>query len=913
MDAGVFESQTRAAVELSVRAAAAALQQDWTAGGGGAAAATCPRILQDMGRDLTEKISQLHRDSSSELLRENRTMRAEVGRLEAELKSNITAAFQLEKQLRSQVGRLRRGLALLDRDLRRVRGEQTRELLQGEPNRGILQSRTAAASGPQCQARSFRPVIVSRQRHVVWRINNSISTENIADIKAMHITVREGRSLPEIRRCSTCCDDFHCPFCSSTFFKPTSLSKVKRHLETHFNRAVFHGGYTIHRCGLGCRPQWHYHCPHCQSTLSRRADFTKHLVVCKKKPKPAPTSIKLLQQAPSQLQHPPAPSLVVLPRQNEGPETEAAVLNLQLSGCAGSEWGERSLSGPVQVLLQTGSVLGTPAVSLCSSQTVADPAALSLAVLTGQTSAQPSAPLIVTSQPRPDLTSVPVSLSLTAEEDARRAADSQPASASEENKPVDSSVNHSQPQETVTKLCEDKPEDAGEKSADQIREENRRRREKQQQKRVFCEKCNKGFHYRHQLKQHMSCHDKPFSCHLCDKRFHKEQTLQTHLLAHKVKTEKEKKMWPCSQCDAQFRLQKNLKEHLLHHEPDKSFKCSVCEKTYSKMHLLKRHEAVHARVRPFVCDICGKGFTTKSVLQEHQSIHTGEKPFTCTTCGKSFRTSAHLFSHKRVHSEERPFRCSDCGKTFKLKRALVQHRVVHTGEKPFVCQMCGIRFGLKNNLRRHLRVHKDETPFRCEECKKEFPGSWAFKTHMLVHGAKKRFMCGKTLLNSKLLEHQESHAEENNFICATCGKTFHRKCTFVYHMRRHGEERLDSCSVCGKRFLQLSRLRDHMTLHTGEKRYTCEQCGKAFRTRNNFHRHTKLHRGERPFECQVCSSKFSQSNQLKSHMQIHTGVKLYSCHTCSRGFSDSRQLKRHSCGDGSQKPMLDTGNSRTLT
>lgn len=127
-----FESRTRTVVEVSVRDTVVALQRDGTAGGGGTAAAIFPQILQDMGRDLTVKITQLHRDASSKLLRENRALRAVVGQLEAELKSNITAGFQLEKQLRSQVGRLRREVAHLDRDLRRMRerSETTRELLE---------------------------------------------------------------------------------------------------------------------------------------------------------------------------------------------------------------------------------------------------------------------------------------------------------------------------------------------------------------------------------------------------------------------------------------------------------------------------------------------------------------------------------------------------------------------------------------------------------------------------------------------------------------------------------------------------------------------------------------------------------------------------------------------------------------
>lgn len=131
MDAGVkdsFERQTRTVVEVSVRSTVITLERD------GTAAATLPQILQDMGRELTDKIIQLYRNSSSKLLQENWALRAEVAQLEAELKSNIAAGFQLEKQLRSQVGRLRREVAHLDLDLKRMRerSEESRELLERE-------------------------------------------------------------------------------------------------------------------------------------------------------------------------------------------------------------------------------------------------------------------------------------------------------------------------------------------------------------------------------------------------------------------------------------------------------------------------------------------------------------------------------------------------------------------------------------------------------------------------------------------------------------------------------------------------------------------------------------------------------------------------------------------------------------
>ncbi|XP_026170487.2 zinc finger protein OZF-like [Mastacembelus armatus] len=465
---------------------------------------------------------------------------------------------------------------------------------------------------------------------------------------------------------------------------------------------------------------------------------------------------------------------------------------------------------------------GIPAVPLYTSQTALDPAALSVPVLssavaTGQSAVQPSASLVVTSRPLHNLSSVPVNLSQGAAASLATAAASDPTANSQET------LNLQRPlgatgQDADTGWWFDT---AGTHKA----------------RPVDLSQVNSEPH--NQLKQHLKCHNKPFFCDQCHKHFHKEKTLHLTFRPTERKQQACRNVRTCgSRSDKHFGLQKKLDTHLdTHHEAQKkSFSCCVCQKTYSKMHLLKRHKAVHTRARPFICDTCGKGFTTKSVLQEHRSIYTGEKPFPCATCGKRFRTSTHLFSYRRVHSDERPFSCFNCEKTFKLKRALEQHHVIHTGETPFICQMCEIGCGLKNNLQRHLRIHTGEKPFRHGECGEEFSGTWAFKTHMLVHGGKKPFMCylcGKTFFyNSKLLEHQhtvhqdqetaqiqqteepaglksfscvscqkrfcsadtlrvhdETHSEGNKFICSTYGKSFHRKCTFVYHMRLH------SCAV----------------------------------------------------------------------------------------------------------------------
>ncbi|XP_074541746.1 uncharacterized protein LOC141802154 isoform X3 [Halichoeres trimaculatus] len=112
---------------------------------------------------------------------------------------------------------------------------------------------------------------------------DDVDDDDDDDDQSVHITIRRGRSLPTLKRCTSCCLNFHCPFCSSAVCRPTKLSKVKTHLENHFNRAVPHEGFTIHRCGLSCRKHLHYHCVYCQSTLSRKADFIRHLEWCKQK------------------------------------------------------------------------------------------------------------------------------------------------------------------------------------------------------------------------------------------------------------------------------------------------------------------------------------------------------------------------------------------------------------------------------------------------------------------------------------------------------------------------------------------------------------------------------------------------------------------------------------------------------
>ncbi|XP_072237031.1 uncharacterized protein [Leuresthes tenuis] len=100
------------------------------------------------------------------------------------------------------------------------------------------------------------------------------------DCGQFHTSIRKGLSFPPLERCTTCCSLYHCPICSPANFKPTKRSRVMIHFDNHLRRACYVGEYTIHKCGLECRKQPHFHCLHCNGTLVKKRDFLSHLSFC---------------------------------------------------------------------------------------------------------------------------------------------------------------------------------------------------------------------------------------------------------------------------------------------------------------------------------------------------------------------------------------------------------------------------------------------------------------------------------------------------------------------------------------------------------------------------------------------------------------------------------------------------------
>ncbi|KXJ16348.1 zinc finger protein 2 [Exaiptasia diaphana] len=227
-----------------------------------------------------------------------------------------------------------------------------------------------------------------------------------------------------------------------------------------------------------------------------------------------------------------------------------------------------------------------------------------------------------------------------------------------------------------------------------------------------CDKCDKKFVAKHDLKRHMIVHsdERPFGCQLCDKAFRTKNELNLHIPVHNKDTP-----YKCEFCGKEFRTKGCFKSHIKYHIGDRRHKCTQCDKAFVKSADLKRHVAGHNNEKNFKCAECGSAFTRKDNLRAHMLLHSRDSVVTCDKCNKEFINRVYLKRHMHVHKQakKKPYECQWCPKTYEQLEGLRRHIRQHVGDEKFVCEQCGKKFITAIQLKRHMWLcHEQTSPYR---------------------------------------------------------------------------------------------------------------------------------------------------------------------------------------------------------
>ena len=201
-----------------------------------------------------------------------------------------------------------------------------------------------------------------------------------------------------------------------------------------------------------------------------------------------------------------------------------------------------------------------------------------------------------------------------------------------------------------------------------------------------CETCKAKFHYRTQLRKHLSYKGDSDStlCSNCGESFNNKCELKVHKKIHS----KEKKYYNPN--DPKYKA------------PKKCFYCDlVCETPSKAMkHMWRAHD--HMAI---FCDICGHKACGKSDLARHLDSHNEGLQSECEQCGKMFKGRYNVERHiKVVHTSDaqKKFKCTQCGKGFTTLKNLENHMNMHLGLKPYKCE-CGAAYQNASNLLAHRK------------------------------------------------------------------------------------------------------------------------------------------------------------------------------------------------------------------
>jgi len=165
----------------------------------------------------------------------------------------------------------------------------------------------------------------------------------------------------------------------------------------------------------------------------------------------------------------------------------------------------------------------------------------------------------------------------------------------------------------------------------------------------------------------------------------------------------------CDKCNKVFTTKSDLKRHIKHvHDKIKDIKCDKCEYTCSTNTRLKLHiKSVHEKIKDFKCDKCHYMCSTNGDLKQHiKQVHDKIKNFKCDVCSYTCSTKDNLRQHiKQVHEKIKDIKCSKCDYVCSSNSCLKRHiKNIHDKIKDVKCNKCDYTCSNMDNLTRHIKI-----------------------------------------------------------------------------------------------------------------------------------------------------------------------------------------------------------------